>query len=501
MPQSFDGAPIVPWGSFNPQASAATVPSSNSTDAKDPTIEMLKQMAPKITEKDIQAAVTPITGPHAAQMPSSLSTPIQPHQDTPLDYRPVVGAGNARARGIGNTITSVMNGLGRVVTAEAQNKQNQVRDAATKVITSQQAIDEAQQQLDIATQNGDTATVAKMKDIIHQNTGVRDGIFADPKMRKALAKGFNINYVDPTQNKTSEHAAVQEAIKGAKTRQEKMAAIQALRQKQNTEAGAVAGAAYAKAQPIGLSPNTQAQVQLQTKMAEQKVAQETIKNMMNFKASVMRSNAIVDASKVRTLGASMLAQQKMAVQQDQLKQRFAQAEKLLGQRFNNSLKLISTRANVARQLSKDIYADKQADPLTIYTKTMKTAESYQQNMLKDIATYNNLKAARQALYTSSSGQALKPSDNEVKALDYQIALVGQAIQNDKANFDSFTNSGKQLHDMFGFNPTAGAIGTTGDAGATGQSDAIGEADDPTEPLNWLGFGTSSSEVDDSGGDN
>jgi len=197
----------------------------------------------------------------------------------PLNERPVVGAGNARARGIGNTVTAVMNGLGRVVTAEAQNKQNQIRDSATKVITSQQAIDEAQQQLDMAMQSGDTATVAKMKDVIQQNTQARDGVFADPKMRKALVKGFNFNYVDPTQNKTTEHAAVQEAIKGAKNRQEKIAAIKALQAKQNAAAGTAAGAAYAKAQPQGLAPNTQAQMQLQMKMAAQKNATEIIKSV------------------------------------------------------------------------------------------------------------------------------------------------------------------------------------------------------------------------------
>lgn len=484
------------WGSYTPQA-AATVPSAGAAPASDPMAQLMARMGPQITEKEIQAAMTPIAGPHAAQMPSSMTTPVTPHQDTPYDNRPVVGAGNARGRGIGNTLTAVMNGLGRVVTVEAQNKQNQVRDAATKVITSQQNIDEAQQQLDMAMQSGDTATVAKMKDIIQTNTNARDGVFADKKLRTALVKGFNINYVDPTQNKTSEHAAVQEAIKGAKTRQEKMAAIQALRQKQNAAAGQAAGTAYAKAQPIGLSPNTQAQAQVQMKMAEQKVAQEAMKDMLTFRASVIRSNAVVDASKVRQLGSSMLAQQRMAFQQDQLQQRFAQAQKLLGQRYNDSLKLISARAATARQLSKDIYADKQADPLTIYTKTMKTAEAYQQNMLKDMTTYNNLKAARQALYTGTSGtQKLTPADSEVKAMDYQIGLAGQAIQNDKANFDGFTNSGKQLHDMFGFNPTTDSTGTTD--GSAGQSDAVGGEGDFTDPLNWLGSDENS---EDGGGDN
>lgn len=288
--------PGLHWGSFEPQ-SAASVPSSGASKSEEDPIAALMAQIPQVTEREIQAAATPIAGPHAAQMPSSLTTPITPHQDTPLNTRPVVGAGNARARGIGNTITAVMNGLGRVVTAEAQNKQNQIRDAATKVMEAQQAVDQWEQQARMTTDPKQAAYFQKQAE---EARNTRDGVFADPKMRKALVKGFNFNYTDPTQNKTTEHAAVQEALKGLKTKQEKIAAIKELRAKQNAAAGATAGAAYAKAQPRGLAPNVQAQMQLQAKMEQQKNYLESLKALAPVFSARIKAGADMNKAEMES---------------------------------------------------------------------------------------------------------------------------------------------------------------------------------------------------------
>ena len=382
---------MTQWGSFHPQPAAASVPSSAPTATPDPITQLMAQMGPQITTKEIQTATTPITGAHTAHMPSNLTTPVTPHQGTPLDYRPVVGAGNARARGIGNTVTAVMNGLGRVVTAEAQNKQNQVRDAATKVMTAQQNIDEAQQQLDMAAQSGDTATVAKMKDIIHQNTTVRDGVFSDPKMRKALAKGFNMNYIDPTQNKTSEHAAIQEAIKGLKTRQERIAAIKALKQKQNTEAAAAAGKAYATAQPQGLAPNTQAQMQLQMKMAAQKNATDIIKTVEPalIKADADKRKALIgQATELQKQATQLQNQDFLRAQQFQDRMKYLNASDAAATRRL----FISSRLMLKRSM--DIMNLKGASPDLVTKLALQSAKQWDTTQLSAqarlTAAQNNL---------------------------------------------------------------------------------------------------------------
>src|SRR6266567_1014987 len=67
------------------------------------------------------SAATPIPGGHASQMPASMMQPPRQYQMAPLDHREVIGAGNAKAQGIGNTVTAVLNILGKTETA-MQNK-------------------------------------------------------------------------------------------------------------------------------------------------------------------------------------------------------------------------------------------------------------------------------------------------------------------------------------------------------------------------------------------
>jgi hypothetical protein len=320
------------------QAALGGVPASvqSNTDIE----SLIRNISTPIDPRLISAATTPIPGAHTGQVPSNLTTPVAPHQNTPLDLRPTVGKGNARARGIGNAIVGVTNALGSVVTAEAQNKQNSIRDAATKVITAQQAIDEAQQQHDMALQNLKNAApgspeaeqyqkqVTQFQGVIDQNTKTRDGIFADPKMRKALVKGFDISYTDPQSNNTEEHKAVQAAMKQAKSLAEKKQIMQEAQQK----AGAAAGAAYASQQPRGLTMDTAAQQRLAIAQGQQKIQQGVIKDILTYTAAMRRAEAPVDAAKIRGLyelqkqiNSSMQKQNDMQTQFD-YKMRFLQAQ-------------------------------------------------------------------------------------------------------------------------------------------------------------------------------
>ncbi len=287
------------WGSFQPQQQAApTVPSAN-TEANGPINQLLSQLGQGVNPSDIKAALAPIAGAHTVQMPSNFQTPVQPFQPTPMDRTPAVGAGYARAQGIGNAITGAMNVLGSVVTAEKQNKQNVLRDAATKVITSQSNMDEAQQQLEMARKSGDTETALKMQQIIEQNKKVMGTVFADKKLRNDLAKGFNFNYVDPSKNKTEYHAAVSEAIKNAKTHQQKIEAVKALKEKMNTGAASNAQNAFMASQPQGLAPNTQAQTQLQMKMEQQKNIGESIKALAPVWSAQIKAGSDLDRAKMQ----------------------------------------------------------------------------------------------------------------------------------------------------------------------------------------------------------
>jgi hypothetical protein len=197
-------------------------------------------------------------------------------------------------------INSAGNAVSKVITAEKQQKQAHLTDAATKLFTAQAAIDEAQQQHDSATAIGDNATAQKAQQLIDQNTKVRDGITSDPKLRKSLAKGLNIDYIDPSNNKTEEHAAVQAAIKNAKTIQEKRQLAKAEQQKRNQQGAQNFGQAFAKSQPQTLVPNQMAQAQLEAYQQQRKDAVETFKAMGPIYAEQLRAKGAATVEGMRS---------------------------------------------------------------------------------------------------------------------------------------------------------------------------------------------------------
>ena len=279
---------------------ASTVPASVVSQQSSPDIgELLKNIVTPIDPNLIRAATSPVPGSHAQMVPSSLTTPVAPHQDRPFDTSEVVGKGNATARGVKNAFTGATNALGAIVTKEAQIKQGQIRDAAQKVIMAQQGYDEAKQALAAAALNLkvlpaiSTWRSTAQRYVMQQNQQARDAIFTDPKMRKALQKGFDISYTDPESNKTEEHAAVQDALKNAKTFAEKKAIMKAQQQKQNEAAGTAMGAAFEKSQPQGLAPNTQAQAQLQAAQQQQKLQVDSIKALVPYFSAQVRAGSLM----------------------------------------------------------------------------------------------------------------------------------------------------------------------------------------------------------------
>jgi len=216
--------------------SAASTPQSSGSG--DQVVDnLLKTLTTPIDPSLVRAATTPIPSSRATEVPSSFMRPIEEPTMGQRIPNPEAGAGSANGVGIGNAVIGAMNILGKVSQKEQQAKQDGLRDAATKVINAQQAVDEATRQRDAAQQAGDTAGMSAAQKIIDQNEAVRDGVFADPKMRKGLQKGFDISYTDPSQNKTDEHTAVMAAIKNAKDADQKKQLIAQARQQQNQQSG------------------------------------------------------------------------------------------------------------------------------------------------------------------------------------------------------------------------------------------------------------------------
>jgi hypothetical protein len=395
----------------------------------------------------------------------------------PQDKTPTVGAGNARAQGIGNSVTGVMNILGQLSQKETQHKQDQLRDASVKVIQSQQAIDEATRQRDAAKASGDTNGMAAAQKIIDQNEAVRDGIFADPKVRKGLAKGFNISYTDPQSNDSEEHKAVMAGIKQAQTAQQKKQLIQQYKQQQNQTAGKSMGAAYAQQQPTSFQPNVEAQQKLQIEQTNRAASQIALKDYLTFKASMARANATLGAAGMRVMGASMLQQSQIQARQqaadtawertkERLKIQHADALDLIGAHFADAEKLVDYRSDSPIKLGDDMRKQ-----ISAYDKVATEAEQ----------AINKLQLQRETYYHTSSGGLISGSKVDtagVQQTDAQIQYMKQVQANALANKQAVSKSYDALRSRYG----------TGGEGGSSASDSSDDNDtgDYSDPSNYLG---------------
>lgn len=456
---------------------------------------LIGHISDPLTPELIRAAITPIAGPRVPAMPSAFTRQIGPFQPAPMDTREVVGKGNATAQGIGNAITGVANAIGAVMTAEGQKKQGEIRDAASKVITAQQAIDEAQQQHDMAVQQGDAATASKMMDLIKENQKVRDGVFADPKMRKALAKGFNISYTDPSSNKTEEHQAVMQAIQGAKTREEKKAAIAKLQAEQNAKAGAAAGAAFAAAQPRGLTPNTMAQQKVQLALQQQAVQEKMYKDMMTYMASMARAEAPVKAAQMRELGESYRDTIKNMRHQMDVQTQFHNKLQYLDAQTAAKEHLLWEGLSVADQKEMHRLQIASTNPLVITKMANASDRSWQANVesiqARLTAATNQLNTIR-GLPDSTPGKATQVQQMQAQVDATKLTL--QQAQNKQAYWGGIMATYKKMAGLPDEPQEGGADGTDSNAGI-GQHNAntfgtyTGSGDAATNLINEINSGT------------
>jgi len=495
------------WNSAMPGFESSmpqSVPAAQPSQGNDLISSILKTVSSPVDPNLVRQANMPIEGTHAASLPTSLSTPVGPYQTAPLDQRQVTGRKAANRQGISNAFTAATNALGTIVTKEAQIKQGHIRDAATKVIMAQQGIDEAKIAHDQAITAGDAAAASKYQEAIQKNQQARDAIFADPKMRKALQKGFDISYTDPASNKTEEHAAVQEALKTAKSMQEKREIMKAQQEKQNQASGSAMGAAFEKSMPQGMAANQLAQAQLGQVLADKKIQQEAMKNLLTFQASTYRSDKAYNATQMRTIAQGILKQATFAHQDQQMAQRFAQAQKMLGQRFAQENSLVYLRAKTNRQLENDVYTDKEFDPLTMKTKSEKVSQTYNSSYLADQNDIAKLIVARDKEFSSGSkpswyknGQLATddPAAKSYEAYNLQIRNLESMRDLDKQKADHYEQVSKQISQAF---PSLTGVGNdTGSSdGSSSQSDAVGGSDDFTNPFNWLTSGSESANADD-----
>jgi hypothetical protein len=152
----------------------------------------------------VKAANQPIAGGH--QLPGSANLPGNPnHQFYDYDTHPVVGHHNATMRGIVNLSKGVSNLIGSVDAAVAQKKTQRLAVNIERLMGAVNSTDQAKQAL----QNDPNNPAAQEQ--LKKAQAIQDEILSDPKVRKDIAKAYNINFTDPSKNNTPEHAALKQA--------------------------------------------------------------------------------------------------------------------------------------------------------------------------------------------------------------------------------------------------------------------------------------------------
>ncbi len=403
-----------------------------------------------------KAAATPIPGGHSGQLPLSMNPTPSVAPQAPLDNRQVVGRGNARAQGIGNAITGVMNAISGVSTAVDNKKKLEVASATQTLLTSQQAVDQAKQILQSDPNN------QAAKDAIEHNMNIMNGILANDKTRKAIAKGMQIDFTDPSANKTLEHDGVAQGKEMAK---KSLSYAEQFQEKT----------------PTTMQPNVQAQAQYQAAMKEQEfqtkamqafipliraqMAAQTAEN--RDKANLTKEQLRQDHEDARAYQKSedawRIASDKIQAQAQRDKTQFGY--KLAEQTHAASLSFQKFRQELQFKSTDLIALSKANNEFQTSTATREAAFA---------ATLTSLQQARQDAASGDKGKGIKPDPTQAAAIDEQIKTLKEA----QANFKSYKDNATKM-----YNKMAG-VTSDGSNSSSANKSTLGSAspylDEPTD---------------------
>lgn len=417
---------------------------------------LLDQLVQPINPELIKAAMTPIPGGHQIDMPSSMTTPIQPFQQRPMNQQPVVGKGNARARGIGNAIRGVTNAVGSIVNAEAEKKQTAIAVSTHRLIDAQNAIDQAQEVLKNDPNNADA------KKSLDHNTKISEAILADPKLRKSLEKGFQINFTDPQQNNTPDHKAVQQGIQMAKDGQQQ--------QQQPTFTEQFRGQ-----MPRTMMDNTVAQRQLQLQQDQQKLGTQIFKAYMPAIVANQKFGQAQALLQTRQIFQAQLAHAK-AVQQFTLQTlKMQQVQDMQAKKFAHDFGMEATRQRDRISAINIAVQAHEGNPVVI------------QNMMeKENHAYENEKNQRETRMTALDSQisslVSNPNQNdEIKGRIKELKDMRQQLQDGFKQLDSaHAGAVKAIQDIIpeekNAKPTSTGSGSSVPKSATGEDEGSEDND-------------------------
>lgn len=372
------------------------------------------------------AAATPVpsSGVPAVKVPGQ-----HQWQNAPLNTTPAAGHRASVQKGIGNLITGVANVVGAYETKKQNEKNKALSIDIERILEAQAGINSAQEILKQDPQNKDANdTKAKNQDIINSLLG-------DDKKRKQIGKAFDINFTDPSQNNTPEHAALKTATKSyAEQLQTKL--------------------------PQQMAPNKAAQEKLGLLQKQQELITEQIKAASadktvdyQLKQQKLMQDAIIADKKDVTANKKIDATTEHW--DEQLAQRNTQFAQKLTEDYDKAKLMSGTRLSVAaQQASASIrraqmmidgrlkYADKLgltgSKTIGVYTQNLKTI----QQTLKDMPT---ALLQAQTLYNAkdASPEDKKWAQNFINTYESKTAFFQQEEAETQVKLSSLLDVGNK----------------------------------------------------------
>ena len=392
--------------------SIGAVPASGASSS-DPIADIVRNLG--VDQRTMAAAISPVSGAHAGQVPTSLSRPVGSAPQSQGYAQP-----RNKGQAIANMITSAGNAVSQVITAETQKKQDHLVDQTTKLLTAQQESDEARQQKESANAmltnatgeeaKGYQATITKADEIIAKNDAVIKGIA--PKDMKSIAKGMNFNYIDPSENKTEEHDAVKKALINVQGfREKREAAAQAKKDFQAKNQPVAAqnfATAFSKSQPQGVAPNMMAQQKIAMQQANTKAQMEYIKALIPLWVEDKKTAAEI----VKANNANQEAWRR--IQERERSQKELQTSRFVQQRH-----MIDYETSAAAIRESNRLALVNSDPTTL-------ARNSQASAAEDLRLVNSIQnqlISLQAQIATTTDEALKTSLNsQLEAVQDRLEL-------------------------------------------------------------------------------
>jgi hypothetical protein len=401
-----------------PSVPTSTIPqSSTSPQGADFNPAQVLEQILGSNKENLQAlavkAATPVAGGHMGQVPSSMLQPQQQLSPMHMDNREVVGAHNAKMQGIGNAVRGVTHMLATVETGRQNKQKVEVASATQQMLVAQAGLDQAQQVLKQDPNNADA------KAAVERNKASMNGILSNDKLRKQIAKGFNIDFTDPSANKTLEHQGV---AQGQQMAQQHLDYAEQFQQKTPTQ----------------MVPNVLAQQQLQTAMAQQKANLDATKAIVPLLSAQIRAEAAQSVEKGREAHADALEMMRSQSAWDRVQADITGRLDLAKTQFGYRLAEISAEGSKDLAVFKAKLSAKDADSLEqvkAYQEFQTKSATTQAAMAKHIG---DLQVARQKEAEAAAKTAPDKGANSatVRTLDQQIEMAKQAQTAYKQSTDS-----------------------------------------------------------------